>query len=303
MKQIFYRIIYDSNINWCLRRINKILLPILPKTIKIPPSGIIKINNVSGQVLKIKTNQTNYLTKFIFWEKGYEKFEYTKIFIKLIKKLLTFYDIGANIGYYSLIAAMENKNIKVIGFEPASGPLYFFKENVSLNRYNNIKIESIALSNVEGVIDFFEIKNRKYKYIKYNLSGIGNTKGETDDNEYIIKKVKSSTLDNYVKINKERNIDLIKLDTEGTEHLILQKAHTILNKMKPIIICETLFNSNESELEQIMKSYGYEFYNHTDKGLVKTNSIIRKEDNGVRNCFFVHPDKSFLIEEFVVNDN
>ena len=121
MKQLIYRVIYNSNINLILRYFNKLLYPILPNKIKLPPSGIMKIQNSNGKKLKIFTNQTNYLTQLIFWN-GYESFEYTDIFISLIKKVSTFYDIGANIGYYSLLAEMENSNIKVVGFEPATGP-------------------------------------------------------------------------------------------------------------------------------------------------------------------------------------
>ncbi len=56
------------------------------------------------------------------------------------------------------------------------------------------------------------------------------------------------------------------MDTEGTENLILEKSDYVLREMKPIIICETLFNTIESELERIMRSYGYEFYGHIPAG-------------------------------------
>ncbi len=48
--------------------------------------------------------------------------------------------------------------------------------------------------------------------------------------------------------NNEEELDLIKLDTEGTEHLILKHANIILEKFKPIVICETLYNTIEPEL-------------------------------------------------------
>ena len=89
------------------------------------------------------------------------------------------------------------------------------------------------------------------------------------------------------------------MDTVGTEHLILSKAGNTLATMKPIVICETLYNEIEVELEIIMKSYGYEFYNHKPAGLIKTNSIIREVDDGVRNCFFVHPSKLHLVQEYI----
>jgi len=300
MNQIFYRTIYNNQINWILRNINKVLLPVLPGKIKIPPSGILRIKNREGKVMKLKTNQTNYLTKVIFWEGGYENFEYTQIFLKLIKKVNTFYDIGANIGYYSLLAAMENENIKVVGFEPAQGPLYYFSENVSINNFKNIKVESIALSHIEGEIEFYEIRNKKYKYLKYNLAGESNAGSLTTGRNFAVNTVKTSTLDQYVSQNNETNIDLIKIDTEGTENLILENSGGVLKEMNPIVICETLFNVIEKELEEIMLSYGYEFYYPTEKGLEKQTTIVRQLDNGISNCFFVHPVKRHLVEEFIV---
>jgi FkbM family methyltransferase len=299
MIQLFYKIIYSSRINFILRNINKLLLPVLPWKIKLPPSGVLKIRNSQGQSINISTNQTNYLTHLIFWEGGYQSFEYTAIFISLIRKVRTFYDIGANIGYYSLIGAMENKELKVVGFEPAAGPLYYFRENIRINSFDNITAEAIALSHKEGEIEFYEIRNKKYRYLEHNLGGESNTGSKTTGRNFVLNKVKTSTLDNYVKTRNEEHIDLIKMDTEGTENLILEKSDYVLREMKPVIICETLFNTIESELESIMSSYGYEFYNHTHEGLKKVSTIMRKEDNGVSNCFFVHPSKFYLIEEFV----
>jgi FkbM family methyltransferase len=257
-----------------------------------------KIENQNGEKLKIFTNQTNYLTQLLYWE-GYENFEYTDIFISLIKKIDTFYDIGANIGYYSLLAEMENKNIKVVGFEPATGPLYYFKENVRINNFTNIKVESIALSHKEGEIIFHEIKNKKYSYLEHNLAGESNAGSNTEGRNFVQNNVKTTTLDSYVKNTAENSIDLIKMDTEGTEHFILEHANNILRDMKPIVICETLFNTIEPELEKIMSQFGYEFYNHTESGLIQTKSIIRSKDNGVRNCFFVHPEKKHLILDYI----
>lgn len=300
MLQKIYSFIYNDKINYILRNINKLLSPLLPKKIRIPPVGIIKIKNSKGDSLKININQTCGLGSIIFWD-GYQSFEYTSIFVKLIKKVNTFYDVGANIGYYSLLAAMENENIKVVGFEPAQGPLYYFSENVSINNFKNIKVESIALSHKDGEIEFYEIKNKKYKYLKHNLAGESNTGSLTTGRNFVVNKVKTSTLDQYVSQNNETSIDLIKMDTEGTEHLILEKSGYVLKEMKPIVICEILFNVIEKELEEIMSSYGYEFYYPTEKGLEKQSTIVRKFDNGMSNCFFVHPSKKHLIEEFIVN--
>jgi FkbM family methyltransferase len=296
MKELFYKLIYNKKVNWILRNLNKYFKFLFP--FKIPPSGIITIKIDKSIKFKMHTNQSNYLTKLVFWE-GFERFEYTPIFIDITKNISTFYDIGANIGYYSLLASTINKSIKVVGFEPASGPLNYFKKNVSLNKFKHIKIEPIALSNKNGEIDFYEIRNPKYKYLMHNLAGESNTAGNILNRNYAINRVKTITLDEYIKINREERIDLIKIDTEGTEHFILGKAEEVLSKMRPIVICETLFGRNENELEEIFSKHDYLFFYHTPRGLEKTNTLKREKENGISNCFFVPPTKLNLISKFI----
>lgn len=302
MKQLLYRAIYSPAINKALRVANKRAGKFVTDKFQLPPSGVLELENPQGKKLKIKTNQTCWVTHLLYWE-GYENFEYTDIFVELIKKMKVFYDVGANIGYYSLLATIENPGIKIVAFEPATGPLFYLKENVRINNFKNISVEDIALSDKNGDITFHEVKNKKYTYLEHNLGGQGNTGSKTTDLNYVPVQVKTETLDGFAKRVGEKKIDLIKLDTEGTEHLILNHAHTILEEMKPVVICETLFNKIESKLETTFRRFGYNFYNHTENGLEKVDTIIRQKDDGVRDCFFVHPSRFNLIEEFVKPEN
>ena len=112
--------------------------------------------------------------------------------------------------------------------------------------------------------------------------------------------VTSTTLSTYIEQNQVGAIDLIKIDTEGTEHIILGNGREVLEDHKPIIICETLFDKIENQLDDLLSSYGYEFYNHVSGGLQQVETIKRNQDNGVTNCFFVHPDKKKLIEPYII---
>ena len=296
--KIIYKIIYNPKINRVLRNSNKLLSFILPKKIKIPPSGIFSIKTDSGNI-KISTNQTSYVSQLLFWN-GYINFEYSEIFEKLIKDISCFFDIGSNIGYYSLLAAKSNPRIKTYAFEPALGPKFYLNKNISINKFqNNIKAIDLALSNKTGNIDFYEVENVKYKYLKYNLAGEGNAGTKTTSRDFVKNTVKTTTLDNYVKSNNINKIDLIKIDTEGTEIHILKSGKESIEKYQPIIICETLFSAIEDELDVFFKELNYEFYNHTEKGLEKVPTIKRVKDNGIRNCFFVPKSKLDLISKFI----
>ena len=296
---LLYRIIYNNKVNILLRDLNFKLRHLLPKKIKIPPSGILNLKTESG-VIHIATNQTSYLTQLLFWN-GYKKFEYSEIFEKLSKKIDTFFDIGSNIGYYALLGVKSNPKMKVYTFEPALGPKFYLNKNISINHFsNNISTIDLALSNTNGTIDFYEVESLKYKYLKYNLAGEGNAGTKKTSRNFIKNKVESKRLDDVVKNLSVTSIDLIKIDTEGTEVDILISGKAAIKKFQPIVICETLFDTIEDQLEDYFKTLDYVFYNHIENGLKKVNSIKREKDNGVRNCFFVPKTKLNLIEEFIV---
>ena len=291
-------LIYAPKVNWIIRNTSYLLSPFLPEKIKIHPSGILKVNIKNHKFFYLKTNQTSFLTRELFWKKP-ENFDYTTIFIGLIAKVNTFFDIGANIGYYSILGCKINTSLKVYAFEPSRGVMIFMCENLKINNLlDKVIVEPIELSDVGGKIDFYEMRNLKFPTI-YNLSGEHNigTKKNRITNKI---ETESTTLDEYLSNKKVSSVDLIKLDTEGAEYQILKGGAATLDKNRPIIICETLFNKIEKELDFIMREHDYRFYNHTAKGLKNVKTIVRTEDNGVRNCFFVPVEKVHLIEEWIV---
>ncbi len=60
-----------------------------------------------------------------------------------------FYDIGANIGVYSLYAAARNKYARIFSFEPEAQNFWHLCKNIHLNKFNNITPCNIALSDSE----------------------------------------------------------------------------------------------------------------------------------------------------------
>lgn len=299
MRQLFYRVIYNATVNRILRNVNRWLSFALPKKLRIPPSGVIKVSLNSG-TFRFATNQTNTTTQLLFWNGPYT-FEYTAIFEQLIKNCRCFYDVGAHAGYYSLIAAAVNPNIRAVAFEPASGPFHYLNKNVSLNAFSDrISVENLALGDLTGTTEFLEATHHKYQYMEHNLVAVSNLSFGQPNRKMKSVKVRITTIDDYVKQHPDLVPDIIKMDTEGTENLILAGAKNTLES-KPIVICETLFNKIEKQLEDIMASHGYEFYNFKNGKLYKVTTLARSIDNGVHDCFFVHPEKAHLIKPFIAS--
>lgn len=293
-----YRFLYHP----CLNPVFRLLARNSPARGKFPPSGILHFK-VNGTRFRLSTNQSNYLTKLAYWN-GAQNFEYSSLFEEICKQSVAFMDIGANIGYFTVLAGKSNLMIKIVAFEPARGPLHFLRKNVALNFNQNdrIKVESLALSDKSGKITFNDVRNPKYRYLKYNLAGEGNIGLEVKNREIVNYEVDTITLDNYV-ASTGFIPDLIKIDTEGTEHLILGNGLQTIRTARPIIICEILYNRIEKQLDSIFLPENYLLFYHKEKGLEPTGKLQRDNDNGVRNAFLVPVEKKALIASFLLKQH
>ncbi|MGF1563791.1 MAG: FkbM family methyltransferase [Flavobacteriales bacterium] len=300
MRQLFYKIIYSAQINPILLRINRALRNALGIGVMLPPSGKITLRPEGIKPFVLYTNQSNYVTHLLFW-KGYRNFEYSTIFIDLMKGVDVFFDVGANIGYYALLGASANPKARITAFEPSSGPLHYLKKNTEANRPSLVSVAPMALAARSEKLRFFENKNTKYTYLRHNLAGEGNSGSKTSASAFRETTVDGITLGDYLKAHPTDKLDLIKIDTEGNEHHILGAAIETLEIYRPIVICETLYNSNEAELEQLFKGLNYCMFRHVNSGLQETQSLARKHDDGIRNCFFVPSEKRSLIAAYEVN--
>lgn len=164
-----------------------------------------------------------------------------------VKSNSTFWDIGANIGLYSIYAAAKHKNLNVISFEPALSNLRVLSRNISINNFSNkIKIFQVALSNKKNTF-------QEFNESIFQEGGSLNTFGEKFgfDGNLINKKntysIYGTTL-NYLVENEILEIpDYIKIDVDGIEHLILSGANKFLKNDKIKGICVEI---NEKFLQQ-----------------------------------------------------
>lgn len=297
---VFRKLFYSPIINIVYRNFFKLFKSILPNKMKVPVVGVIQLKD-DDKVIKFYSNETSPMTRILYWEEKGFSFEFSTIFIALIKSSSTYIDIGGNVGYYSLLANAYNPSMRIYTFEPSNGPYYFLRRNIELNNCKNITAEKIALSDKAGSIDFFEERNPKFPYIKYHASGIGNTKNTWEITNFEKYSVSTITLDEYVKMKGIESIDLIKMDTEGTEDLILSQATKVLKDMRPIIVCEVLTERIALSIETILTNYNYTFFKfieHTKK--IKPISKMSNEmETDNRNFFFVPNEKKEVLNTFL----
>ena len=144
-------------------------------------------------------------------------------------KKFILWDIGANIGLYSIYASLKHSNCEIISFEPSTSNLRTLSRNISINNLENrIKIFTNPLSNKT---DKF-LKMQEGNFIE---GGALNSFGEN----YNFEGKEFKSLMSYQLMSKSINSILdekilevpnyIKIDVDGIEHLILGGANKYLN--------------------------------------------------------------------------
>lgn len=147
----------------------------------------------------------------------------TQFFQKLLHEGDTLLDIGANVGYYSLVSSkLVGKSGQVIAFEPEPTNFQFLEKHIRMNRCENIKAESVAISDKNGTA--------KFKY------GSGTGTGSLDDSGEL--EVKTVRLDDFC---TENSIvpNAIKIDVEGAEMSVLSGGQGTLESARPILFLST----------------------------------------------------------------
>lgn len=155
----------------------------------------------------------------------YEPYE-TELILNAVKEGDTFVDVGANIGYYSLLVASRiGQNGKVYSFEPVPDNYSLFEKSIKKNGFKNIKVFKNAVSDKGG-------ENVKIYLDKENL-GKHSMSRENVTLETIIT-TKTVTLDTVI----NEKINVMKIDVEGAEGLVLKGAKSILQQKSLTIFME-----------------------------------------------------------------
>ena len=154
-----------------------------------------------------------------------------KIFKDNVKNGDNVVDLGANIGYFTLILAkLVGPTGKVFAFEPDPRNLTLLKKNIEYNNYKNVIIVPKAVSNVNDKCTLYVGQktfgqNRIYKPEK------------TDTQKFIPTDSETIRLDDFFKANNLLDkISFIKMDIEGSEFLALSGMKEILKLNKNIKI-------------------------------------------------------------------
>jgi len=284
--KLIYRLLCLPVVNTLLVAIVKLLRPVLPASIVnfIPVTGSVKVQLPGGQSLSLLSDGRDWIATLIAWNglDGFEP-ETIRIYLQLLENTGTVLDIGANTGLYALIAAAHRPSRAIYAFEPLPGAFDRLVRNVEANGLRNITPVQAAVANFDGEVALYVPDKVVVPRSASTLQGFRKAAQTLT--------VPALKLDTYVESNRIEQIDLLKVDTERTEHLVLQGAQNLLARDRCAIICEVLDREKENDLQAIFQEMGYAYFLISAHGLVRQERIVSDPAGKYANYLLVAEDR------------
>jgi FkbM family methyltransferase len=169
------------------------------------------------------------------------------VFAQLVKKGQVVYDIGANAGFYTVIAArLVGPSGQVFAFEPLPANLALIDHNVQLNGFANVTGLPFAIGRARGSASF----TLGFDSTRGGLTSVHAEPGTNGTIEVAVR-----ALDDLIAEGVVAPPDVIKMDIEGAEVEALHGALTTLAERRPSLLIE--IHGTGAELEPLLVAHGY----------------------------------------------
>lgn len=201
------------------------------------------------------------LAEFILTNNDYED-ETRKEIEALLKPGNIFFDLGANIGFYTVLSAKIVGPLgKVYSFEPTPSTRVFLSQNVNTNNLDdNVIIEEYAISDTVGKA-FFEVTDNSECNTILDSSALNAIE------------VNTISIDEYCKLKGIQSIDLIKIDIEGQELKAINGMKNI-NNLSPDL--KLVFEFHASNIKKNNESADIIFQTLSNMGFKKFKVLLKE---------------------------
>jgi len=169
-------------------------------------------------------------------------------------------DVGANIGYFSIVAARAaGPSGRVVAFEPVESVRRQLARNLQLNDLEHVEIRSEALSDRTADATFYQGPDRD--------TGLGSLRPLEQGHQVTVHQVRFDDI-----WDPSRRVSLVKIDVEGAELRVLQGMADCLTRDRPDIIVEVTdqflraLGASASDLLGFLTACGYRMYQIPDEG-------------------------------------
>jgi FkbM family methyltransferase len=248
-----------------------------------PPEGWVITPLARGFTLRLDLADPEQRRLYFFGD--YDERREADLVTRVLSPGETFWDVGANLGYFTLLAATGLKNTgRVVAFEPGRAAYAHLTANLALNSFTNILTCPLAVTDQEGEMVLYSAPGLADGRANLFQPGAGQTETE---------KVQALTLDGWRQRERQAPPDFIKLDVEGAELAALTGATATLAAGEPLLLVEmkeAIFQSlgtDRAAIQDFLQAYGYR-----PAGLVRGRWRLHRDVREIvsRNVLWLIPD-------------
>jgi len=197
----------------------------------------------------------------------------TNLFKEIIHQGDNFVDIGANIGYFSLLAKSLGADL-VYSFEPEEKNFDYLQKNLAINGFNDVRASSSAVSDNFGISKLYLCGYDSGHHTLNQNEGITEYRKTSLLRKMLdfftkkrYKEIITTTLDYHLGFDKTKRVDVMKMDCEGSELLALNGMDKALRDNWDIKIVMEFFplllekmGSKPEDLVKKILDYGFKIY-------------------------------------------
>jgi FkbM family methyltransferase len=233
-------------------------------------AGTVRCRLPNGDSLALWSRGDDWVSTQLFWRglQGYEP-ETVPWFFRLARRSRLTFDVGAYVGFYTVLAARANPGGRVYAFEPHPRIYARLQRNVALNRLSNVECLQYAAGDADGSTDFYHVADGlpTSSSLSLEFMSVHPVLCRTS--------VQTARLDTFARAAGLGPVDLVKLDTESTEPDVLRGMAEILQRDHPWLVCEVLAGrGSEEPLEAILGPLGYKYYLLTPDGPLAQPRVV-----------------------------
>lgn len=197
-----------------------------------------------------------------FWQGYHPDATVIKFLIDHFSKGGVFFDIGANVGLYSMaLARAAGNDFRGVAFEPCPSTVKCLRENLALNGIRTVLVHEFALSSRTGVMTLSAYPN-----------GLNNFAVSRHDTRHPIVEVPCTTLDDFC-ANEELLPTLCKIDVEAHELEVLIGAQATLTRCRPLLMIEVhgadVKSTDRDSILRLLRICGYRRFTDPSGGAVQ----------------------------------
>ena len=223
-----------------------------------PPDRPYAVRKLRGFPLRMKFKPRTYVGWFLYYRGIYEQ-DTIRQLAELLRPGMTFVDVGANYGLYTVIPAWKvGPEGRVLAFEPQPDLAELVRENAAMNRLENVTVEACAIGRENGMGELVRPSRTNDGAATLKVAAGEKTFGEALP-------VPVRPLSAVLAERGIERVDGMKIDVEGAETEVLRGCESVLSGLSPpeFILLEVIdqflkrFGSSTAELFGLLRSHGY----------------------------------------------